>query len=163
MSVQTKSSSSTETATLLIDRIGAFIEYWGFRKVEGQIWALIYLSSRPLSGQEIAERLGFSKGMVSISIHKLIEFNVIKEVDRGAGRTIYYDSVEDLESTIVNVLKQRERKMMKEMKTLAQSLKSEASQNTLSEELSAPRVRSLSKLIDRGDQLLSLIVTSVDF
>ena len=37
------------------DAIGDFIEYWGFKRIHGRVWALVALSSKPLPQVEIAK------------------------------------------------------------------------------------------------------------
>jgi len=142
----------------LLGLIGGFIEHWGFRKAEGKVWALIYLSAQPLSGQEIAQRLDLSKAMVSLSVTKLMEFGVIQEVDRGAGRTTFYDSVPDLEATIFNVLRTREKGMLREIQEAVGALKASSKKADLKEEISSKRLQSLGRLVESGQDLLELIL-----
>ncbi|RYZ57276.1 MAG: hypothetical protein EOP07_10345 [Proteobacteria bacterium] len=93
-------------------QVGTFMEYWGFKKVHGQIWCHIYLSSEALDASELMKRLDISKALVSISLKELLDFEVIEEVGKSARGTRLYRAREDLRATILDTLRRRERKMM---------------------------------------------------
>jgi DNA-binding transcriptional regulator GbsR (MarR family) len=97
--------------------IGQFIEYWGFKSIEGKIWAHLLLSKRPLCPTDLMERTGVSKGLVSISITRLIEFDVIKFAHREGKRTQFYQVNENITEVIKGVLRTRERKMIADIST----------------------------------------------
>lgn len=94
------------------NQVGSFMEYWGFKKVHGQIWCHIYLSDMPLDASELMRRLGISKALVSISLKELLDFEVIEEVGKSERGTRLYKAREDLGATILDTLRRRERKMM---------------------------------------------------
>lgn len=93
-------------------QVGSFMEYWGFKKVHGQIWCHIYLSSEALDASELMKRLGISKALVSISLKELLDFEVVEEVGKSPRGTRLYKAREDLRATILDTLRRRERKMM---------------------------------------------------
>lgn len=93
-------------------QVGTFMEYWGFKKVHGQIWCHIYLSMEALDASELVKRLDISKALVSISLKELLEFEVIEEVGKSSRGTRLYKAREDLRATILDTLRRRERKML---------------------------------------------------
>ncbi|MBC7691772.1 MAG: hypothetical protein H7222_08375 [Methylotenera sp.] len=95
-----------------IDSVGDFIQYWGFRKIQGRLWAFLHLSPEALSAVEISRTLGVSKSLVSLALPELLTRGVIREVSRGHGRTIYYETSPDLMKVITGVLRGRERKLL---------------------------------------------------
>lgn len=96
----------------LASAVGDFIQYWGFKKIHGQIWLLLYLCPRPISAMEIAKVLNVSKALVSFAVKDLLEYNVIEFAERGQKRTQYLKANPDIENVIVNVLKIRETKII---------------------------------------------------
>ena len=62
----------------LSTRIGHFIRYWGFRKIHGEIWSIVYLAKVPLSGIEISRILKVSKALVSPALKELEARGVVK-------------------------------------------------------------------------------------
>lgn len=93
-------------------QVGDFMEYWGFKKVHGQIWCHIYLSEHPLDAAELMRRLQISKALVSISLKELLDFGVLEEAGKSPRGTRLYRAREDLGAMILDTLRRRERKMM---------------------------------------------------
>jgi len=44
------------------DAVGALMEFWGFKRVMGRIWALLYLRGDELSASELCDQLSISSG-----------------------------------------------------------------------------------------------------
>jgi DNA-binding transcriptional regulator GbsR (MarR family) len=97
-----------EKINTLIDDIGNFIEYWGFRKIHGRIWAIIYIANKPLSTPEIVDRLSVSKGLVSIAISELLKHNLIERVGQVKFGGITYMTTLSPGEVVREIIKTRE-------------------------------------------------------
>lgn len=93
-------------------QVGDFIEYWGFKNVQGRIWAHLYLSDKPLDAGELMDRLKISKALVSISVREMLDYEVILECGKSERGTTLYKANPDQYSVIMNVLRRRERMML---------------------------------------------------
>lgn len=51
---------------------------WGINRTVGQIYALLYISGRPLPADEIAEVLAFSRSNVSMGLKELQSWRLVK-------------------------------------------------------------------------------------
>ena len=96
----------------LSDQIGEFMEYWGFKKVHGQIWCHLFLSSQPLDAADLMQRLGISKALVSISVKELLKHGVILEAGKSDRGTRCYQATDDIMSPILETLRRREQRMI---------------------------------------------------
>lgn len=96
----------------LASQIGHFIQYWGFKKVHGQIWSYIFLAKQPVDATTLVQRLNVSKALVSLAIKDLLKYNVIQVAGKGERRKILFESNPDLMKVICSVLKQREMKLL---------------------------------------------------
>lgn len=96
----------------LAEQIGSFIEYWGFKKIHGQIWTHIWLSAKPIAATVLVKRLNVSKALVSLALKDLIHYDVIQVVGQGDRRKILLKANDDVQSVIANVLRMREAKML---------------------------------------------------
>lgn len=92
--------------------IGTFMEYWGFKSIHGRIWAHLYTSKAPLDSIELMERLQVSKGLMSLAMRELVEYEVIKIDHVGRHGSAFYVSNPDLLKVITGVLRIRETKMI---------------------------------------------------
>jgi DNA-binding transcriptional regulator GbsR (MarR family) len=54
---------------------------WGINRTVGQMYALIFLSPRPLNADEIAEALEFSRSNVSMGLKELQAWRLVAELD----------------------------------------------------------------------------------
>lgn len=91
---------------------GDFIEYWGFKKIHGRIWVHLYLAGEPLDSATLMKRLKVSKGLMSIAVRDLLEYDVIRPAKSGRHGTVFYEANPDLQGVIANVLRMRETVML---------------------------------------------------
>ncbi|MDZ4279065.1 MAG: MarR family transcriptional regulator [Dehalococcoidia bacterium] len=64
-------------------------------EMAGKIFGALYLTPGPLSLDDICERLGASKGNVSVQVRDLLSLGMVRKVP-GRGRRHYYEAVTDL-------------------------------------------------------------------
>jgi DNA-binding transcriptional regulator GbsR (MarR family) len=69
---------------------------WGVSRSVSQIQALLYLSERPLTAEEIAAALGFARSNVSTSIRELLGRNLIRRVPVKGDRREHFEAETDL-------------------------------------------------------------------
>ena len=67
-----------------MDAVGNVIEFWGFKRNQGRVWALLYLRGEPLTAGEIERELELSKGGVSMLLRDLERWGVISACARRA-------------------------------------------------------------------------------
>ncbi len=144
----------------LADRVGEFIQYWGFKRIHGKIWTHLYLSAVPLDATTLVKRLRVSKALVSFSIHDLLEYNVIREVARGRGRTVLYEATPDVTGVILNVLRLRERKMMNQVMSATTQLENSTSGVLVELKVSPKKMTDLKEMIESSQQLLDFIISA---
>jgi len=69
---------------------------WGVNRSVAQIQALLYLSERPLTAEDIAEQLGLARSNVSNSLRELISWKLIQRVPVLGDRRDHYEAEADL-------------------------------------------------------------------
>jgi DNA-binding transcriptional regulator GbsR (MarR family) len=102
------SKTSLHELTPLANAVGEFIQYWGFKSIQGRVWTLIYLSKTPLSPQEISNALGTSKTLLSFAIQDLLSYKLIKPAKSENQKTKRFVAEEDVFGVIIGILKNRE-------------------------------------------------------
>lgn len=93
----------------MCDMVGNIMEFWGFRKVLGRIWTLLYLSPAPLSAADMKELLGMSVGSVSMAVQELERWGVVKKTYGPVARRDYYEAETHLWKMVSRVFRERER------------------------------------------------------
>jgi DNA-binding transcriptional regulator GbsR (MarR family) len=84
---------------------------WGVNRSVSQIHALLYLSERPLTAEEIAATLGLARSNVSTSIRELMAWNLIRRVPVKGDRREHFEAETDpweIAMRIAAIRKERE-------------------------------------------------------
>lgn len=131
----------------MANRVGDFIEYWGFKHVEGKIWTVLFLSSQPRDMAYLGIQLGLSKALVSTAVARLLEYRVIHAVHPERQRYQAYAANPNVLEVIFHVLRTRERLMLMQVQATAQALKLLGDRKTEALGFSPTRVRFLSRLV----------------
>jgi DNA-binding transcriptional regulator GbsR (MarR family) len=69
---------------------------WGVNRSVSQIQALLYLSERPLTAEEIAGKLGLARSNISTSIRELMAWDLIRRVPVKGDRREHFEAETDL-------------------------------------------------------------------
>ncbi len=69
---------------------------WGINRTVGQIYALLYVSERPLNADEIADALQFSRSNVSMGLKELESWRLTKLQHLPNDRREYFTAPEDI-------------------------------------------------------------------
>lgn len=146
----------------LAEKVGLFIQYWGFKRIHGKIWTHLYLSEIPLDATTLVKRLKVSKALVSFSIHDLLDYSVIREVARGRGRTVLYEANPDVTTVILGVLKLRERKMMTEIAEEAERFSTSPTDVIAEMKVSREKLANMQTMIGSAQHFLDFIIDSED-
>ena len=82
---------------------------WGINRTVGQMYALLYLSERPLNAEEIAETLAISRSNVSMGIKELMSWRLIRLQHLPGDRKDYFSTPDDV-LEIARILVEEKRK-----------------------------------------------------
>ncbi len=91
-----------------VDAVGNVIEFWGFKRNQGRVWALLYLRDTALTAAEIEADLELSKGGVSMLLRDLERWGVILRVRTPGDASWRYRAETDLLKMARRVIEERE-------------------------------------------------------
>ena len=83
---------------------------WGVNRSVSQIHALLYLSERPLTAEEIAETLGMARSNVSNSLKELLGWNLIRRVPIMSARRDHFEAIQDISQLFRVIVEERKRR-----------------------------------------------------
>jgi DNA-binding transcriptional regulator GbsR (MarR family) len=75
---------------------GEMGDRWGVNRSVSQIHALLYVSERPLTAEDLAEALSMARSNVSTSLKELLAWSLIKRVPVLGDRRDYYEAEADM-------------------------------------------------------------------
>ncbi len=146
------------------EAVGDIIEFWGFKRVLGRIWMLLYLSPENLSAADIGAHLGLSTGAVSMALKDLEHWGIVIRASKPGSRQFYYRPEVSLWRMCSRVVKNRE---IHELEKLIQTLR--AAKNAIEHThgrgtppsprylYAVKRLERLEKLVVLGSEALRLL------
>lgn len=143
----------------LADSVGDFIQYWGFKKIHGKVWCLMFLSKTPIDAQCLIHHLKISKALVSQTLSELREYNVIIEVGKSEKKTICYTANPQITDVIFGVLRTREKRLLSKIfssyRLLASFSKEDLDQSNIDNE----KVKRLGTMIGFAEKFLQGVLS----
>ena len=83
---------------------------WGINRTVGQIYAVLFLSERPLHAEEITEALGVSRSNVSMGLKELSSWRLVRLSHQPGDRRDYYSAPEDVWAIFKTLAEERQRR-----------------------------------------------------
>jgi DNA-binding transcriptional regulator GbsR (MarR family) len=96
------------------DAVGGLMELWGFRRQLGRIWAVLFLSERPLAAPELCERLHISTGLLSMSLAELRRWGVVRSIEIPGDRKEHFEAETNVWKLVARVLREREKRAVED-------------------------------------------------
>ncbi len=143
---------------IAIDAVGNVIEFWGFKRNQGRVWALLYLRGEPLTAGELERELDLSKGGVSMLLRDLERWGVLRRVRSPQDSAWRYTAETDLIRLVSHVVEEREAYFIERIRadlTEARRLAGEAG-NVPREHLE--RLERMTTLADHVERALRLFI-----
>ncbi|WP_299557083.1 MarR family transcriptional regulator [Seonamhaeicola sp.] len=148
-----------EAKEKFISTWGSLGSMWGINKAMAQIQALLFISTKPLSMEDIMEELKISRGNTSMNLRQLMDWGIVtKELVPGERRE-FFTTEKDVEELARHIAKERSRREIKPViKTLKEvsSIKDDGTAKT--KEL-IKQTKALHDLAGTADSLLNKIAT----
>ena len=102
------SQSLTKIKKDFTEGLSQISRFWGFPKGMGAIFGVLYLSSTPLSLDDIVEATGLTKGAISTEIRALARMGLVHRSSKLGDRKDYYEAEPDFYAAIRSILKERQ-------------------------------------------------------
>ena len=94
--------------------------HWGVPRSMAEIHALLFIAGEPLTADEIMERLGVSRGNVSMTLRSLVEWGIVSRSHRREDRRDRFAAEQNVWKLLITVLRVRKRR---EIDPLLESLR----------------------------------------
>jgi DNA-binding transcriptional regulator GbsR (MarR family) len=141
-----------------IELWGDMSSWWGVSRTMAEIHGLLFITGTPHSAGEIQERLGISRGNVSMNIRTLVEWGLVRRVRKRGDRRDYYESLTDVWEMFTVLASQRKRReidpIVKTLKQCREDLANLDSKPSKKSGLPQPRQH-----VQRVDELLGFLLT----
>jgi DNA-binding transcriptional regulator GbsR (MarR family) len=95
---------------------------WGVNRTVGQIYALLFVSDRPLNAEEIAEALGMSRSNVSMGLKELDGWRLVRKRHLPGDRREFFSAPDDIWQIVRTLAEERRRREVDPTLTLLRDI-----------------------------------------
>lgn len=120
---------------------------WGINRTVGQIYALLYISQRPLNADDMCEALGFSRSNVSMGLKELDSWQLIRLKHLPDDRRDHFTVPEDIWEIVRTLVEQRRKREIEPTLTMLRDVLLEKAA-TPEDKFAQGKLREMHDLID---------------
>jgi DNA-binding transcriptional regulator GbsR (MarR family) len=125
---------------------------WGVNRSVAQIHALLYLSERPLTAEDIADRLGLARSNVSNSIKELQAWTLIRRVPIKGDRREHFEAEADPWEIFARIAAGRKEREIDPAIAVLRTCRAEAEGDAGIHPLAQARLNALLEFVDTMDR-----------
>lgn len=100
----------TPLVSRFVSHFGEMGSRWGINRTVGQIYALLYVSPRPLNADEIGEALSFSRSNVSMGLKELQSWRLVRLQHQAGDRREYFSAPDDVWAIFSTLAEERRKR-----------------------------------------------------
>ena len=159
-------SELTKARENFVQGMSRISHFWGFPKAMGAIFGAVYLSSQPVSLDELVEQVNVTKGSVSTNIRMLERLGMVHKQIQVGDRKDYYTAETDFWKIVRSVLQEREKNEFDQaLRTVGDSMAMLEGVNAEDAELAGfyrERMGALQAFFNRLDKLVATLMALED-
>jgi DNA-binding transcriptional regulator GbsR (MarR family) len=156
----------TEKSAKLAGAVERFILHWGdmgsqwgVNRSVSQIHALLYLSERPLTAEEIAAAVGLARSNVSNSIRELMAWNLIRRVPVKGDRRDHFEAETDLWEIAMRIAAVRKERELDPAVDALKACVAEADRDPKLHPVAAKRLKDMLGFVETMDRWYAQMLT----
>jgi DNA-binding transcriptional regulator GbsR (MarR family) len=121
---------------------------WGINRTVAQIYAMLYLSPKPLTAEEICETLSLARSTVSTGLHELQSWGVIRIVHVLGDRRDHFETMHDIWEMFRVILNERKRREFDPTLAVLRDTAAELSKDENSDPFAREKVEDMLELFE---------------
>lgn len=147
-----------EAKEKFISTWGSLGTLWGINKAMAQIQALLFISTKPLSMEDIMEELKISRGNTSMNLRQLIDWGIVTKVLVSGERKEFFTTEKDVQELARTIAKERSRREIKPVIKVLEEVSSIEDDGTKRTQELIKQTTALKDLTDDLDTLMNKLV-----
>jgi DNA-binding transcriptional regulator GbsR (MarR family) len=132
---------------------------WGVNRSVSQIHALLYLSERPLTAEEIADTLGLARSNVSNSIKELLGWELIRRVPIKGDRRDHFEAVTDVWEVFTRIAAGRKEREIDPAIAVLKTCAADADRDGAVPEVARSRLRDMLAFMEMMERFYTQMLT----
>ena len=150
----------TEAKEQLIQAWGNLGYNWGLNKTMAQIHALLMVSTKALSTEEIMEELSISRGNANMNVRALLDWGIISRVSIPGERKEYFKSEKDIWALARQVAKERRKRELEPILKVLKEVNEVQTDGSEQTKEFKKVVKELRNFAEKSDDLLETFIKS---
>lgn len=102
---------------------GSLGSNWGIPKTMAQVHALLLISEKPISAEDIMTELDISRGNVNINVRALIDWGIVERLAVKGERKEYFTAEKDIWKVATQIANQRRKRELEPMLKVLKQVK----------------------------------------
>ena len=147
-----------EAKEKFINTWGSLGSLWGINKAMAQIQALLFVSTEPLSMEDIMAELQISRGNTSMNLRQLMDWGIVTKVLITGERKDYFTTEKDVQELARIVAKERSRREIKPVIKVLEEVSSIKDDGTEKTKELIKQTKALNNLTQDLDGLMNKLV-----
>ncbi|MEO8773515.1 MAG: MarR family transcriptional regulator [Gelidibacter sp.] len=147
-----------EAKEKFISTWGSLGTLWGINKAMAQIQALLFISTQPLSMEDIMEELQISRGNTSMNLRQLIDWGIVTKALVPGERKEFFTTEKDVQELSRIIAKERSRREIQPVVKVLKEVSSIKNDGTEKTKELIKQTKALHDLAETADIMLNKIV-----
>ncbi|MAX69478.1 MAG: transcriptional regulator [Flavobacteriaceae bacterium] len=147
-----------EAKEKFISTWGSLGTLWGINKAMAQIQALLFISTKPLSMEDIMGDLKISRGNTSMNLRQLMDWGIVTKVLVSGERKEFFTTEKDVQELARIVAKERSRREIKPVIKVLEEVSSIEDNGSAETKELIKQTKALKELTDDLDILMNKLV-----
>lgn len=147
-----------EAKEKFISTWGSLGTLWGINKAMAQIQALLFVSVKPLSMEEIMQELQISRGNTSMNLRQLIDWGIVTKHLIPGERKEYFSTEKDVQELSRIIAKERSRREIQPVIKILEEVYSIDDDGTENTKELIKQTKALHDLAETADGMLNKLV-----
>jgi len=131
---------------------------WGLNKTMAQIHALLLISPKALSTEDIMQELSISRGNANMNIRALLDWGIISRISVAGQRKEYFKSEKDIWSLARQVAKERRKRELEPILKVLRDVSNVQADNSEETREFKKVVKELKNFAEKSDSMLDTFV-----
>jgi len=147
-----------EAKDKFINTWGSLGSLWGINKAMAQIQALLFVSIKPLSMEDIMEELKISRGNTSMNLRQLMDWGIVTKELVAGERKEFFTTEKDVQELARIIAKERSRREIKPVIKVLADVSSIDGTSPEAKEL-IKQTKALYELTETADEMINKLVS----
>jgi DNA-binding transcriptional regulator GbsR (MarR family) len=151
-----------EAKLKFINSWGTLGSQWGINRTMSQIHALLLVTSKPLSAEEIMEQLGISRGNANMNLHALMDWGLVSKEFKPGERKEYFSAGKDMWETARKITYERRKREIEPILQVVNELNKEPITGENNEEIETFKktIEDLNKFTTKANSIVDKFIKS---